>query len=74
MRNKWGDQMIIRINGKEETIDGPTNVADLMRGKGIVPERVVVEHNSRIVPRDEWSGIPLRENDTIEIISFVGGG
>jgi thiamine biosynthesis protein ThiS len=66
--------MVIRINGKEEAMDRPKNLAELICGKGLVPEHVVVEHNFRIAPADEWSGITLGENDNIEIISFVGGG
>ena len=66
--------MIIRINGKKEVMDAPGNLADLIRGKGLVPEHVVVEHNSRIRPAGEWAGIILKDNDSIEIISFVGGG
>ena len=66
--------MIIRINGKDETIDRPKNITELIAGKGLVPEHIVVEHNSRIAPKNEWHDIRLKENDNVEIISFVGGG
>ena len=66
--------MVIRINGKEETIDIPKNLADLIFSKALIPEHVVVEHNFRIAPAGEWPGIVLKENDNIEIVSFVGGG
>ncbi len=65
---------MIRINGKEETMDSPGSLADLICGKGFVPEHVVVEHNFKIALAGEWPGITLRENDNIEIISFMGGG
>jgi len=66
--------MIVKINGKAEAMNSPENLADLIYRKGLVPEHVVVEHNFRITPADEWAGIILKDNDNIEIISFVGGG
>lgn len=66
--------MIIKINGKDETVDKPINLMELVLGKGLIPEQIVIEHNFRITPGDEWQGITLKENDTIEIVRFMGGG
>ncbi len=66
--------MIVKINGKDESITQKLNLAELVAGKALVPERIVVEHNLRIVPREEWKDIFLRENDQIELLSFMGGG
>ncbi len=66
--------MIIKINGKSETLEKNLNLAELVATKALVPEAVVLEHNFRIVPKDEWRTVTLEENDTVEIVSFVGGG
>ena len=66
--------MIIKINGKNETIDKPLNLIGLISYKALVPEHIVIEHNFRIVPREEWAKILLKENDNVEIVSFLGGG
>lgn len=66
--------MVIKINGKNELVDKPVNLMDLVSAKGLVPERIVIEHNFRIISKDEWRGTALKENDNIEIVSFVGGG
>ncbi|MFA5143211.1 MAG: sulfur carrier protein ThiS [Candidatus Omnitrophota bacterium] len=66
--------MKIKINGKEEVVDKQENIARLVSSKGFVPEHIVVEHNLRIVPKEEWGKTALRENDNVEIVSFVGGG
>jgi sulfur carrier protein len=66
--------MNIRINGKDETLKSPSTVEALVSEKGLSADRIVIEHNRRIVPQEEWPGIMLRENDSIEIVSFVGGG
>ena len=66
--------MKIKINGKEKAVDKKKNIAELVSGEGFVPEHIVVEHNLRIVPKEEWSGVILSEDDSVEILSFVGGG
>ena len=66
--------MVITINGKSEEIKIKSSLAELILAKGLCAEKVVIEHNLKIVPRGEWQDTPLRENDLIEIVSFVGGG
>lgn len=66
--------MKIKINGKDESVDKKKNIAQLVSDKGFIPEHIVVEHNMKIVPKEEWHKIPLGEDDRIEIVSFVGGG
>ena len=66
--------MVIKINGKTEAVDGISNLSELVLNKGLVPEHIVIEHNFRIMPKDEWQGVTLKENDNVEIVSFVGGG
>lgn len=66
--------MIIKINGKEEIVERPLNLIELVLQKSLVPDHIVIEHNFKIIPKDEWNNIALKENDNIEIISFVGGG
>lgn len=66
--------MNIKINGRDETVSEKVNISALLAFKGIYASRVVVEHNFRILHRQEWLDIVLKENDIIEIISFMGGG
>jgi thiamine biosynthesis protein ThiS len=66
--------MIIKINGKVEEVGASRTIAALLKDKGLSCGRVVVEHNSRIIPRDELGAVSLNENDSLEIVSFVGGG
>ena len=66
--------MIIKINGKDTMVDGFTNLTDVITNKRLVPDHIVIEYNFRIIPKEEWADIKLKENDNIEIISFVGGG
>lgn len=66
--------MIVRINGKEESLASGTTIARLVAEKKLMPERIVIEHNLRIIPRAQWATCTVAENDILEIISFVGGG
>jgi len=59
--------MIIRING-------PVTLSGIIEGKRLIPERIVVEYNREIIPRERLGDITVKEDDSIEIVSFVGGG
>ena len=66
--------MLITINGEKEEVKMKLNLTGLILSKGLRAENVVIEHNSRIVPKGQWQNTLLKENDFIEIVSFVGGG
>ena len=66
--------MILRINGEEEEIVRCDNLLELIDTKRLKAEAIVVEHNRRIVLKEQWQEIILSEKDNIEIVSFVGGG
>ncbi|MBF0216577.1 MAG: sulfur carrier protein ThiS [Candidatus Omnitrophica bacterium] len=66
--------MKIKLNGKEQIITEGMTLSAFIRAKALVPDRIVVEHNARIVPSDEWENVYIKDNDILEILSFVGGG
>ncbi|MDO8662926.1 MAG: thiamine phosphate synthase [Candidatus Omnitrophota bacterium] len=74
MQAKKETKMIIKINGKDQVIEGSLNLLELVISKKLAPESVVLEHNLSIVPKEEWENVSLRENDSLEIVSFMGGG
>lgn len=65
--------MNIKINGKEEVIEAKL-LLELLEQKGLCFEKIVVEYNFNIVPKNEWSNITLAQDDNVEIVSFVAGG
>lgn len=40
----------------------------------IPADRVAVERNLEIVPRDRWEETLIQAGDTLEVVHFVGGG
>ena len=66
--------MKIQINGASEEVEEGATLLDYMKGKGFDPALVSVEHNGRILDKDEWSAVILRSDDELEILFFMGGG
>ncbi len=69
--------MKLQINGGERTFDDsptPFTLAALIESLGMKPDRVAVELNRNIVPRDRWTDTKLTEGDRLEVVHFVGGG
>lgn len=65
--------MNIIINGESRALPAETLVA-LVEQLGMKSDRVAIELNREIVPRDQWAQTHLSEGDRLEIVHFVGGG
>lgn len=69
--------MKLHINGEERTfsdLSAVLTLAALVERLGMKPDRVAVELNREIVPRDRWAQTELAEGDRLEVVHFVGGG
>ncbi|HTU43318.1 MAG TPA: sulfur carrier protein ThiS [Candidatus Aquilonibacter sp.] len=71
--------MKLRINGGERafaepTPAGPFTLSALVGVLGMKSDRVAIELNLEIAPRDRWPQIELKDGDCLEIVHFVGGG
>jgi thiamine biosynthesis protein ThiS len=66
--------MKLFINGAERDFANLATLASLVEQLGMKPDRVAVELNREIVPRDRWNQTSLSDGDRLEIVHFVGGG
>ncbi|HHV29069.1 sulfur carrier protein ThiS [Acetivibrio mesophilus] len=66
--------MIITLNGKQTEIGEKTALMDLIQSKGLEPESIVIEYNRKVLRKEEWDSVVLKENDKLEVLRFVGGG
>ena len=69
--------MKLHINGEQrefETSANPFTLAALIEKLGMKSDRVAIELNREIVPRDRWAETQLSNGDRLEIVHFVGGG
>lgn len=64
---------MVKINGEEKKIAGK-NLLEYLKEAGFEPERVVVERNLDIIPKDELGNTIIQDEDVIEVLRFVGGG
>src|SRR6266571_5155921 len=46
----------------------------LLETIGVAPGRAAVELNGRVVRRDDYPRLALRDNDRVEVVQLVGGG
>jgi thiamine biosynthesis protein ThiS len=65
--------MKLTINGEIQSSSAET-LGALVEQLGMKPDRVAIELNREIVPRDQWAKTVLRDGDGLEIVHFVGGG
>ena len=68
--------MKLIINGKNEEIAGieAITVIDLLAKRDVNPEMVSVEVNDRILKKEEFTTILLKDGDRVEFLYFMGGG
>ena len=64
---------MVKINGESKDVAGMTLTVYLATTK-YDPKRIAIERNGDIVPKAQYSQTVLKDGDSIEIVSFVGGG
>ncbi len=66
--------MYITINGEKKIVNEKMSLTELIKELGIDPNRVAVELNMSIIDKSDYLNTILKENDLLEIVSFIGGG
>lgn len=64
---------MVKINGINQNVDGMI-LMDYLLKENYDPKKIAVECNEEIVFKNQYSTFVLKENDTVEIVRFVGGG
>src|SRR5438093_2946943 len=64
----------IRLNGEACEIPAPLNIAELLDRFDLPKDRVAVERNRSIVPKQQWETVAVANGDELEVVHFVGGG
>jgi thiamine biosynthesis protein ThiS len=66
--------MNLIINGEDRQFDSALTISALLERLGMKPDRVAIELNRELIPRERWPGTQLSDDDKLEIVHFVGGG
>ncbi len=64
---------MVKVNGASLDIAGKT-LSQYLAGTTYDTKRIAVERNGEIVPKVQYGETVLEEDDTLEVVSFVGGG
>ena len=64
---------MVKVNGTELDIAGKT-IEQYLATTNYDRKRIAVERNGDIVPKAQYGETVLRDGDSVEVVSFVGGG
>ena len=64
----------LKINGQEHSLEEEMSLLKFIEKKSLKKDRIVIEYNQNIIPMERWQDVSLKEGDSLEIVSFVGGG
>lgn len=64
---------MVKVNGELLDIAGKT-LAEYLAATSYDMKRIALELNGDIVPKSAYADTVLADGDSIEIVSFVGGG
>lgn len=64
---------MVRINGEDRDVAG-ISLSQLLEKDNYNKSRLAVECNGEIIPKKLYDDTILKDNDKLEVVSFVGGG
>jgi thiamine biosynthesis protein ThiS len=64
----------IKLNGNAYTVEQRMDVLSFLETLKVSPGSVVVERNRKILNRNMFDRVVLKDGDELELIRFVGGG
>ena len=64
----------MKLNGTIYQLEQPIILLDLLSQHGFQTQRIAVEMNGDIIPKATYDQITVTNEDTLEVVSFVGGG
>ncbi|MCR5416765.1 MAG: sulfur carrier protein ThiS [Pseudobutyrivibrio sp.] len=64
---------MVQINGESYNVSGKSLDA-VLADLNFDAKKIAVEINEDIVPKANYPQVLLKDGDTVEVVSFVGGG
>ena len=65
--------MKIKLNGVDVEFNKNT-LMDLVLEKGFDSSSLIAEVNYEVIKQEKWDQLEIKDGDSIELLSFVGGG
>ncbi len=64
----------IQLNGKNILVKTNYSIFDLLKKYNLSNKKVAIEHNGIIIQKTDYKKKFLKNNDKIEVVTFIGGG
>ncbi len=64
----------MKVNGEQIQLTKTTTLEEFLKEQGYNIQRIAIERNDEIVPRENFSDVMLSDSDIIEVVHFMGGG
>lgn len=64
----------MKVNGTVILLEKNQTLFDFLKAQSIDITAIAVEHNGEIIPKSAYKEVILNDEDTLEIVRFVGGG
>ena len=66
--------MNVIINGTPKELKDISYLSDIVAQFCKEPKHILTEVNGNIIPPAVWDNTALKDGDTVELVTFVGGG
>ena len=63
----------MKVNGATYHYEGQT-VQEVLAALAFRMDRIVVEYNGKLLSKADWESTRVSPADTMEVVTFVGGG
>lgn len=64
----------MKLNGSMIPLENQQTLYDFLIMQNYNLKTIAVERNGEIVPKSTYSNVLLSDEDTLEVVQFVGGG
>jgi thiamine biosynthesis protein ThiS len=64
----------IQLNGKPYSLSEGVNIDSLLEELSIPKGKVAIELNRKVLHKENYMKTVLKNNDQVEIVTFIGGG
>ena len=64
----------IQLNGKPYSLSESVNIDSLLEELSIPKDKVAIELNRKVLHKENYTKTVLKNNDQVEIVTFIGGG
>ncbi len=66
--------MKLTINGEKKEFENNITLINIIKNLGVEDKVMAAAVNMSIVKKQDWNSFIPKENDSIELLNFVGGG